>query len=505
MVSKIYIIIVLSTALLNIVLCAFTPGGDFCEKLKCAKETHLFCGAKLTPKGVLGNTPKKVELTDDQKKIILDKHNELRNILACGEPKMINLEGNIFPKPAKLPKVIWDDELEWLADLNGKTCAFAHDACIESPKYEKAGQNLGILKSTSPITPEEATVSNIEEYLVTPLDVIDGYSQNVLKPGENEEDVNKIKEAGFKVANSNGHFTSLVRDTTDTIGCVFYECGPIEDMTHSYYLEGCSGGTHAYCGGTLKHTGLLGKTPTKVNLTKAMKQYILDRHNELRNIIACGEPRMINIAKEVFPKAAHMVKFHWSTELEWAANLNGVTCSMSQNCPHTVKFPFGGQNQGYNISSTPKNISRFLDEQIQEFWNEYLNTPIEAVDKYSPKLIKNPIAGEEAMFIKDSKLTKYPSKITKNSRFAVLARDETEYVGCVVYSCGKVKAMEYSYYLVCNYGLSNINNKPIYKKEDSPNSECKNKSTEFCCLCMKSHYKEHGGFCRKSTLVLPDF
>lgn len=239
MISKLNILIFLNVVLWDLGQCAFTPSADFCSKMSCKKNDHLFCGGKLKHNGYLGTTPKKVELTDNLKTLILDKHNELRNILACGEPKVVNIAGQTFPKPAKMPKVIWSEELEWLADFNGRTCASQHDECMQTPNYKTPGQNLAMRKASS-LTPEQFIKKMIpslfSEYLETPLHVIDKYSTDILKNSVDQNELKKITDAGFKLSHQNGHFTCIAQDKTEAIGCVYYECGPSGKISNSYYL-----------------------------------------------------------------------------------------------------------------------------------------------------------------------------------------------------------------------------------------------------------------------------
>uniref|UniRef100_T1GS07 SCP domain-containing protein n=1 Tax=Megaselia scalaris TaxID=36166 RepID=T1GS07_MEGSC len=105
---------------------AFQPPESFCSKVEniCGDTRHLHCGGSLVPKEIIGNNPNNIELTPILKLYILKKLNELRNIIACGEPKVTNVAGDTFPMAAKMPKLSWDNELEWLADLNAKTCLF---------------------------------------------------------------------------------------------------------------------------------------------------------------------------------------------------------------------------------------------------------------------------------------------------------------------------------------------------------------------------------------------
>uniref|UniRef100_T1GMV9 SCP domain-containing protein n=1 Tax=Megaselia scalaris TaxID=36166 RepID=T1GMV9_MEGSC len=105
-----------------------------------------------------------------------------------------------------MPKVIWSEELEWLADFNGRTCASQHDECMQTPNYKTPGQNLAMRKASS-LTPEQFIKKMIpslfSEYLETPLHVIDKYSTDILKNSVDQNELKKITDAGFKLSHQN--------------------------------------------------------------------------------------------------------------------------------------------------------------------------------------------------------------------------------------------------------------------------------------------------------------
>lgn len=75
-------------------------------------------------------------MTSRLKAQILNVHNTLRNKIALGEEPRF--------KPAKrMAKMVWSNELAWLAELNTKQCKMEHDECRDTLLHEYAGQNLG--------------------------------------------------------------------------------------------------------------------------------------------------------------------------------------------------------------------------------------------------------------------------------------------------------------------------------------------------------------------------
>lgn len=50
-----------------------------------------------------------------------------------------------FGKASNMSYVTWNIELAKLAELNVKTCIFAHDKCRNTLDYPYAGQNIAIM------------------------------------------------------------------------------------------------------------------------------------------------------------------------------------------------------------------------------------------------------------------------------------------------------------------------------------------------------------------------
>uniref|UniRef100_T1GL62 SCP domain-containing protein n=1 Tax=Megaselia scalaris TaxID=36166 RepID=T1GL62_MEGSC len=207
----------------------------FCDKVYCPKKNHVFCNnVKPMHSGFLGRTPSKINLTDEHKQLILDTHNELRNIIATGRPQLINLAGESFPRALNMYKLVWNDELEWQAGLNAATCSANHD-CTSTQTFTFAGQNLAMRVSSLPIR-------NITLHLRDSIrKVIDAYSGNVIKHSSefSKEESDRVEEIikPTRLVNVNGHFTALVKGQTSKIGCSYYSCGQVtEVMRYSMYL-----------------------------------------------------------------------------------------------------------------------------------------------------------------------------------------------------------------------------------------------------------------------------
>merc|ERR1711931_97016 len=79
------------------------------------------------------------ELSADAKQAILDKHNELRRKVAKGE----ETDGAPGPQPAasNMRKLVWNNELEAVAQRWADQCQFGHDSSINKLDGTAVGQN----------------------------------------------------------------------------------------------------------------------------------------------------------------------------------------------------------------------------------------------------------------------------------------------------------------------------------------------------------------------------
>nr|CAR93762.1 CG9822-PA [Drosophila melanogaster]CAR93765.1 CG9822-PA [Drosophila melanogaster]CAR93767.1 CG9822-PA [Drosophila melanogaster] len=69
------------------------------------------------------------------RKLIVNEHNKRRNYIASG-----SLPG--YYPATRMATMVWDEELEYLATLNLKTCYLEHDDCHNSYRFRNLGQNL---------------------------------------------------------------------------------------------------------------------------------------------------------------------------------------------------------------------------------------------------------------------------------------------------------------------------------------------------------------------------
>lgn len=184
---------------------AYNVPADFCQKVeeKCkAPRKHLYCGGSLERKEGLGTHPAKMELDSELKQLIMDSHNErCVTIASSGKTGM--------------EKFRWNDELEWTANLNGKTCANNHD-CNASQNNLWVGQNLATSKSSQPMPMEEILKSGIKSW----FGGNGSYNERMIKD-DNMKELEELEERSHKIMTH--------------IGCVVYDCGKA-DLEYTYYL-----------------------------------------------------------------------------------------------------------------------------------------------------------------------------------------------------------------------------------------------------------------------------
>jgi len=150
------------------------------------------CAAKTTGKA----------FTPAGKKLILDKHNELRRKVAKGEETEVNAQ----PKASNMREMVWSDELAAIAQRWADQCEFGHDANRKKLDGTYVGQNAYMSSSSRESDLDaimakmdgaaKAWYSEVTEYSFNPTDI---------KP--------------FKFGYQTGHYTQVVWAESEELGC----------------------------------------------------------------------------------------------------------------------------------------------------------------------------------------------------------------------------------------------------------------------------------------------
>merc|ERR1719376_400359 len=144
-------------------------------------------------------------LDDATKKILLDKHNELRQKVASGGEA-----GQ--PGAANMRKLVWDEELAPIAQRWTSQCIFEHDKVRDLCDGTVVGQNAY----------QSGTDYEYYDYNVNPEigDAVQSWYSEVTNPGFSSANINPfVFDEGY------GHYTAVVWADSDRVGCgrVYYE------------------------------------------------------------------------------------------------------------------------------------------------------------------------------------------------------------------------------------------------------------------------------------------
>lgn len=101
----------------------------------------------------------------------------------------------------------WDDELAKMAWYNAITCEFGHDSCRNTKTFPRSGQNIAA---------NSVQGTNVD--FDKPSDIITTQTQSWFDE-YTIADMSNIKSFHGSPAGDIGHFTQLVHDKADRVGC----------------------------------------------------------------------------------------------------------------------------------------------------------------------------------------------------------------------------------------------------------------------------------------------
>lgn len=173
---------------------------DYCVDVNCASQTHIGCkntgdfGPSCPPERSV------VTMTADIIALILQRHNTARANIANGKI-------GSFLTADRMIEMSWDNELASIAEMNAKTCVFAHDKCRNTAAFKYAGQNIA-MTSSSP------NYKNTADAINQLFDL--WYNEYV---DCNMDQINKLSTITAASGKSFGHFTQIVMANSSKIGC----------------------------------------------------------------------------------------------------------------------------------------------------------------------------------------------------------------------------------------------------------------------------------------------
>ncbi|XP_050092426.1 antigen 5 like allergen Cul n 1-like [Anopheles aquasalis] len=193
-----------------------------------------------------------------------------------------------------------------------------------------------------------------------------------------------------------------------------------------------------------------------VDLNPTIQAFILSEHNRLRNQLAIG-----NLTG--FASAQRMPTLAWDETLAAQAGHNARSCNFAHDaCRNTAKYAYAGQNLAIQyFNGMDSTVESLVSDMVASWWSEYKDATQAQVDKY-PRGYTDPAIGH----------------------FTQMVSDRSSTIGC---------AMQYwfalgwdTYYLVCDYGLTNIGNRPVYKKGVTASRCITGTNSNFPGLCSTS-------------------
>jgi len=218
--------------LLLSLLAAVAATNEYCS-IKCTIKgityPHTMCtynkdglGEKCTKTKELGL---RHTVNDAEKKIIVDKHNELRRRIARGQETIGNM-----PKAANMMELEWDDELAKIAQRWANQCTWGHDKCRVTSDgcYSKlgVGQNMAASGSTA----ISGASPNWEASIQSWYDEVKDYSAS---------EIGNFTDVETDDGKEIGHFTQLVWAETHKVGCGFvgFYSNEVFNRPESFYIN----------------------------------------------------------------------------------------------------------------------------------------------------------------------------------------------------------------------------------------------------------------------------
>ncbi|XP_058120667.1 venom allergen 3-like [Anopheles coustani] len=251
------------------------------------------------------------------------------------------------------------------------------------------------------------------------------------------------------------------------LGALCGVIGTLQGQTNYCTTSYCTGGrTNVGCNPPPLTGGPLcaGKNPAVIEMTPARQTLILNEHNTRRSQLASGQ-------LSPFAPAKRMPTLAWDAELSKQAGNNARSCDYKHDqCRNTAVYSYAGQNLAISyFYGMTKTVETLITEGIASWWSEYKDTTQGQLDKY-PSGYTGPAIGH----------------------FTQMASDQTNRIGCAMQYWKKDNKWE-TYYLVCDYALTNMIGSAVYKQGPVASN----------CTTGVNTSPGLGGLCKPTEVVKP--
>ncbi|KAL7647547.1 UNVERIFIED_CONTAM: hypothetical protein RMT77_001147 [Armadillidium vulgare] len=195
---------------------------DYCK----LSALHSVCKSTVFGPSCFGLNPREVIPSEEDKEVILNWHNSIREKVASGEET--DAKDGTLPQASNMLKLIWDDELALIGQAWADNCIpdhdDAHNRIVLNDRFPSVGQNIAYLHSTAMTNTSINFISLIDIWYASE---VENLSKNLISNFQSTTD------------GTYGHYTQIIWAETEAVGCggVLYEDGIL-----TYQLVVCNYG-----------------------------------------------------------------------------------------------------------------------------------------------------------------------------------------------------------------------------------------------------------------------
>ncbi|VDP38506.1 unnamed protein product [Heligmosomoides polygyrus] len=161
------------------------------------------------PEGIIGDCPTDSGMTNEVRKVLLDKHNGYRTLVAKGEAENpLGSSTGYAPRAARMRKMVYDCNIEVNAMKHADGCKFGHSSGASRPGL---GENIWAMwgPANYPL-------------LRAAADATSSWFSELKKPGMPED--NRLTMEVWNRPEAIGHYTQIVWQSTYHLGCGLRNC-----------------------------------------------------------------------------------------------------------------------------------------------------------------------------------------------------------------------------------------------------------------------------------------